>query len=273
MTRRPMTSAMRRLSWIAALCVLCLGVGTAGLGPAGAAVSSTPNEHPFNGLRAVGALFPKGSATHVCSASVVASRSGDLLLTAAHCFSGATSGWTFVPDYNEGRAPYGSWSVTGVYPSKAWRSATSPAGDYAVVRVASRQIDGRRRTLQSVVGANRLSRAPRAGTTVTVPAYDLGRNDRPVTCTTKVFYDGVYPGFACGGYLGGTSGAPWLVATRRGTEVVGVIGGLHQGGCTPSISYSAPFGVATERLVASANRGAPPRSGPIRPSDGCTNGF
>ena len=273
MRARVRSGVLRASLRIAVLLALSLGVSTSALGVAGGAASSVPNEHSFGGLRDVGALFPKGSATHVCSASVITSRSGDLLLTAAHCFSGSPSGWTFVPDYDRGRAPFGTWSVTGVFPSSSWRAATDPKGDYAVLRVASRNIDGRRRTLESVVGSNRLASAPRSGTLVNVPAYDLGSEDQPVTCTARVFYDGVYPGFACGGYLSGTSGAPWLVGTRHGTEVVGVIGGLHQGGCTPSISYSAPFSTSTQRLAASANRGRAPRRVPNRPSDGCANGL
>jgi len=54
----------------------------------------------------------------MCSASVVPSNSGDLLVTAAHCIFDENSGdflanhnWVFVPGYNEGHRPYGTFPV------------------------------------------------------------------------------------------------------------------------------------------------------------------
>jgi len=229
-----------------------------------------PQAHAFSGLRSVGPLFPPGSSVHTCTASVIASRTGDLVITAAHCVSGTGAGWRFAPGYQDGVEPYGSWNVVGLYGAPAWLHSTLASSDYAIAKVAPRVLQGKVQTLQDVVGANRLATAPTNGATVTVPAYAVGSNDRPVTCTVPVSYHGIFPAFTCNPYVGGTSGAPWLEHAQGATTVVGVIGGLHQGGCTPVTSYSAPFDATTLAIAASAAQGATPSLFPPAPSDGCS---
>src|ERR1022692_3713578 len=76
---------------------------------------------PFRGTPAVGALFTTSGghlADHFCTASVVHSRGGDLLLTAAHCLTGrplGPGGIVFVPAFHDGESPYGSWRITAVF--------------------------------------------------------------------------------------------------------------------------------------------------------------
>jgi V8-like Glu-specific endopeptidase len=227
-----------------------------------------PQAHTFSGLRTVGVLFPPGSSTYTCTASVIASREGDLVITAAHCVVGSGFGWRFAPGYDNGVERYGLWSVVGFYGASAWVHSTMASSDYAIVKVAPRMLQGHEESLQDVTGANRLATAPTAGATVTVPAYPIG-SVHPLTCTARVRYQGIYPAFTCNPYVGGTSGAPWLEQIRGETTVVGVIGGLHQGGCLPSISYSAPFNATTLAVAALPGKGARPGLFPPAPSDGC----
>ncbi len=208
---------------------------------------------------------------HTCTASVIASRTGDLVITAAHCISGTGAGWRFAPGYHDGVEPYGSWNVVGFYGATAWVQSTLASSDYAIVKVAPLVIRGKEHTLQGFVGANRLSSAPASGATVTVPAYAFGSNDRPVTCTVRISYQGIYPAFTCTPYAGGTSGAPWLEHVHGAMSVVGVVGGLHQGGCTPVTSYSAPFNATILAIAASAAKGGAPSPFPPAPSDGCAS--
>ena len=221
----------------------------------------------------VGPLFPPGSSTHTCTASVVASPTGNLLITATHCIAGNAKGYTFAPGYHDGVEPFGLWTVTGAYGSPEWISRRSPELDFAFLAVAPRFQHGHLHQIQAVTGANRLGTAPPSGTTVTVPAYAIGTHDRPLTCTARVYYAGVYPAFNCNPYVDGTSGAPWLRRGPRGSVVVGVIGGLHQGGCEPWTSYTAPFGSVTLRTYAAAARGSRTPSFPGPESDGCTTGL
>ena len=77
-------------------------------------VSTSRNGQAFAGTPAVGALFTTSAGKlgrHFCTATVVNSPAGDLVITAAHCVSG-TSGVVFVPGYDNGTTPYGlaPWS-------------------------------------------------------------------------------------------------------------------------------------------------------------------
>jgi hypothetical protein len=71
----------------------------------------TVNHYPF---RAAGKLFFKiGANTFVCSASLI---KPGIVVTAAHCVANYGqrqfySGWTYVPAYNNGSAPYGTWTA------------------------------------------------------------------------------------------------------------------------------------------------------------------
>lgn len=78
--------------------------------------------------------------------------------------------------------------------------------------------------------------------------------------------DASYPAFDCGGFVGGSSGSGWVT---RGHKLVGVIGGLHQGGCLPSTSYSSTFGRDIFKLIARASSGAAGDSVVKAGSDGC----
>lgn len=51
----------------------------------------------------------------------------------------------------------------------------------------------------------------------------------------------------------GVSGGAWV----QRNHVVGVVGGLQQGGCSPNVAYSAPFGGAIRHLWQRAQAGGP----------------
>jgi V8-like Glu-specific endopeptidase len=221
----------------------------------------------FTGTETVGALFASTSSTsHFCTASVVDSPRGDILLTAAHCITGTAAGYVFAPGYHDGFSPYGRWTVTAAYVDPAWIARQDPQRDFAFLTVAPRSIAGREEQIEQVTGANRLDARPvRAGERVTIPAYAAGTDDEPITCTVPVYYHGRYPAFDCDPYPGGTSGAPLMT----GTAVRGVIGGLHQGGCETFTSYSAPLGKAARRAYAAAIADDAGDRVPAAGGDGC----
>lgn len=227
-----------------------------------------PTATTSTGSKIVGALFPKGSSQHSCSASVVSSSSGSLVLTAAHCVSGSVAGWRFVPQWSQGHAPYGSWTVTAAYASSRWIKHGDTRDDVAVLSVAAKTINGHRRTLQSVTGAAHLGTAPKTGQRITDIAYNDG-DTQPVQCTTTTYVTSGYPSFNCHGFLGGSSGSPWLVGSGSSRTVVGLIGGLHQGGCVDYTSYSSPFGATVQSLLRRAESGARGDTLPTPGDDGC----
>ncbi|UKD58376.1 serine protease [Amycolatopsis sp. FU40] len=200
---------------------------------------------------AVGALFSGGN--HFCSASVVHSPAGDLLLTAAHCVSGDVSGITFKPGYHDGIAPYGTWQVTAAIVADGWKSSSDQDLDFAFLKVAQPGSA----SLESLTGANQLGVNQGFSHTITLTGYPDG-TEQPVVCTgTTTQSDTYQQRVACPGFPDGTSGGPWVVnqdpTTGTGT-VIGTIGGYQTGGATPDVSYSAYFDDDIAQLYNSAIR-------------------
>lgn len=186
-------------------------------------------------------LLPALNGPHVCSASVIHSGGRDLVITAAHCVFGTGLGIEFVPGFHDGQAPYGVWSVTRIYVDPGWQSGQDPKRDVAVLMIAP--LNGRQ--IESVVGARPLG-SPVVGVSTTVRGYPMTAGV-PTVCTGRLSLTSGYPTVSCpsGGMTDGVSGGAFA---QRGA-VVGVIGGLQQGGCTATVDYSSPFGTWTSRLL------------------------
>lgn len=236
--------------------------------------AGTQKSRAFPGTPTVGALFDSAtSKKHFCTASVVASPAGDVLLTAAHCITGSAKGFSFAPGFHKGQAPFGRWAVTGAYFDPEWMAHQSPTRDFAFLTVAPRRIGGVPTEIQAVTGANVLGTKPTRGETVTIPADPAGEANAPITCTAKVYFEGSFPAFNCNPYVDGTSGSPWLAATSEGVMVVGLIAGLHQGGCYSYTSYSPPLDSDARAVYQRAASGAKPQIGPEAGSDNCSTGL
>jgi V8-like Glu-specific endopeptidase len=210
----------------------------------------------FDGTPAVGALFTTSAGKlgeHFCTASVVDSPAGDLLITAAHCMTGTPGMVDFVPGYNRGLTPYGIWTVTRVYVDQAWSSSSSPDDDFAFLRVSRA---GSSVPVEDETGAERLATGtPASRQLVQVIGYP-NATSQPVTCQSwlrqplagQLESD-------CGDYTDGTSGGPFLSGVDQATGqglVIGVIGGYQQGGYMPQISYSAVLGANAAALYEKA---------------------
>ena len=212
----------------------------------------------FSGLAAVGALFTETDGKlgpHFCTASVVHSTAGDLAVTAAHCVYGRPGTLVFVPDYANGKTPYGVWPVTKVYTDGAWDASQDPDHDVAFLRLSD-ATDGA--PIEDVTGAETLATDAPAGQDVRVIGYPDATDD-PVWCSGEAKgFSATQLEFDCAGYTMGTSGGPFLTdidaTTGQGT-VIGVIGGYQQGGNTPQVSYAAVFGTAVADLYATAEAG------------------
>lgn len=219
--------------------------------------ASPPSARPFGGTSVAGVLYrpESGVSSHFCSASVVHSAAGNLVVTAAHCVysDGAKSGIAFAPGFHNGQLPYGSWPVTKVVVSQSWQDTNDPDEDVAFLQVAP---SANGASLESVTGADQIAFSQGFGMPVTVPAYPQG-SDTPITCVAPaVKFRATQTEWDCRGYPDGTSGAPFLTKVEAGGEkgtVIGVIGGYQQGGDTPDISYSAYFGSAIQALYQSAS--------------------
>ncbi len=210
----------------------------------------------FGGTPAVGALVTVtaagGLGKHFCSASVVDSPAGNLLITAAHCLDGRQAGqFVFVPGYGNGQAPYGAWPVRHVITDQDWASSTDPDDDVAFVELT--------RAVQAVTGGERLGAGQPSGQLVTVIGYP-DNQDSAVFCQNySRSFSPTQLVFRCGGYTAGTSGSPLIAhvdpAAGLGT-VIGVIGGYQQGGVTDAISYAAALGPHITTLYQAAMTGS-----------------
>jgi len=246
---------------------LALKLRAAGHGKASAAM---PRSTLTLGLPAIGALYASAETTeHGCSASVVDSPRGNTLITAAHCVSGSGAGMVFAPGEHGGDAPYGRWTVTSAHVAPRWVKGQDPHDDVAFLTVAPQDVGGRLTDIQQVTGGYPLGSTARAGQPVSVTAYPVGTTNDPITCTAKVYLTGGFPSFNCRGYVNGTSGAPWLRATSHGLEIVGLIGGLHQGGCVPDTSYSPRLAVAAHATYRRASTGVTADVLPAPGGNGC----
>jgi V8-like Glu-specific endopeptidase len=211
--------------------------------------------NPADGTSAIGALFSTSDGqlgTHFCTASVVHSPAGDLLVTAAHCVTGYSdtnpAGLVFVPGYDNGYAPHGVWPVTRVFVDSAWESTADPNDDFAFLTVAQ---PGNSTPIEEITGAERLGIGQPSTDMVQVTGYPDGL-DQPVTCQNRASaFSSTQMQFDCGGYTDGTSGSPFLIHGDTATGdsiVIGVIGGYQRGGGSPDISYAATFGENVQAL-------------------------
>ncbi|WP_319445307.1 MULTISPECIES: trypsin-like serine peptidase [unclassified Mycobacterium] len=202
----------------------------------------------------VGAVFLGDKNMHVCSASVLDSAAGDLIVTAAHCMANGIDAY-FVPGYDKDADDKDYWRIDAVYLDPRWMASQDPLADFAIARV-SRDGSG---SLESQVGGGfTIGGAPSDGTEVTVTGYAIGIGGEQLGCQARTGTLHGYPSVPCAGFVDGTSGAPWIA----NSTVTGVIGGLDGGGCQEDVSYSPPFDGAIKQLLARAEAGGPGDAAP-----------
>ena len=247
--RHPVRLPVSLLAAVAASALLTTGPMTAAPSDTALAGISARTGSAFSGTPAVGALFIKSHGRlgrHFCTASVVHSPQGDLLITAAHCVDGLhppqAGTVMFAPGYHSGRFPHGVWRVASFYVDRLWSASKDPDDDIAFLVAGPPGTHIERHT-----GAETLLADQKLPVLVQVIGYP-DTSSRPITCTAPArSYD---PGtltqlrFRCGGYTDGTSGGPFLAAVSAQSgdgRVIGVIGGYQRGGDTPAVSYSSKF--------------------------------
>jgi V8-like Glu-specific endopeptidase len=259
--RRAARGGLRRLraTWIAGLATVIIAAliwptteaaaPGATAGREAMAVSSPLVGTAFRGNAAVGALFTTTGGRlgrHFCTASVVDSPTGNILVTAAHCMTSyvdaSNAHLAFVPGFDNGAEPYGAWTVNRIFVNRAWATSADPDDDVAFLTVHP---NGRDAEIQTVTGGERLGISEPAAGVVRVTGY-LDSGNQPIACQNRVtLFSPSQLQFDCGDYSGGTSGSPFLTNVNPATGdglVIGVIGGYQQGGNSPDVSYTAVFG-------------------------------
>jgi V8-like Glu-specific endopeptidase len=142
----------------AALCALAPGAAAAppppvhelAAGPASAAPISVPGRAGASSIRVADATRP-GARTngkilgldpregpYSCSGTAIETPSRSIVLTAGHCVLEAGSegrDLVFVPAYDHGSRPFGTYPVEAVYVMSQWRHGENPDFDVAALRV------------------------------------------------------------------------------------------------------------------------------------------
>jgi V8-like Glu-specific endopeptidase len=218
----------------------------------------TPYSKPFAGIPTVGALFyTKGKTNHFCTASVVHSTVGSLVLTAAHCVYSSKGGYSqnmeFIPGYEDGSQSYGAWPVTQITVAKGWRQSQNPDLDVAFLNVVPPPNSVG--PIETVTGALQIAFALPDAQHITVIGYN-DTDEKPIMCNTTSFkFRTDQMEFYCRGFWFGTSGGPWILDYNQGKgtgTVYGVIGGYEAGGYVPWASYSAALEKPAQQLLAQA---------------------
>ncbi|WP_371618582.1 serine protease [Streptomyces sp. NBC_00454] len=211
----------------------------------------------------VGALFSPGEdgdSGHHCSASVVHSPGGSLIVTAAHCVyrggfggafgSGFRTNLAFAPGYRDGSFPHGVWIPDRIDVDPRWIEDQDPDYDVAFLRLSRPGRPGER--LEDTVGS---AATIRFGTELPVPARLMGypnTSEEPLGCqTTAVAAGPTQVRLDCADVPNGTSGGPVLT---DGNTLIGVIGG-RDGGGDDETSYSSYFDDGIRDLYLRASAG------------------
>ncbi|WP_144708487.1 trypsin-like serine peptidase [Dermacoccus nishinomiyaensis] len=215
-----------------------------------------------------------GDEAHFCTASVVHSESKDVIMTAAHCLGGKSDDLVFVPQYSGGARPLGTWKVKAAFLDSAWMKDQDPDADVAFLSIETHGSGKNVQHIEDATGAYELEvgRSRAAGTPVSVQSYN-NDSDMPTVCQTTVLDDDNDPVFHCDGYSTGSSGSPWVTTVtskgHREQQVIGLIGGHHQGGCYTHTSYSPTFDSRDLVLLARADAGGAGDTTPTPGDDGC----
>jgi V8-like Glu-specific endopeptidase len=173
-----------------------------------------------------GRIFGKfqGIGQYSCSATVVASKSQSVIMTAGHCVFDSQAGFAskvvFVPAYHDGDRPFGIWQATNEVIAKGYFKILNPNNDYAALRVKSASGD-----VGAVVGEEGLAYSQPRGQTFQVIGYpfNLGKTEKMWNCLTE--FAGVdnhdhFPGKPDSGVgcdmTEGASGGGWTIFDAQG---------------------------------------------------------
>jgi hypothetical protein len=232
---------------VAALCALYITViAPAAFTPGGGRPSSA----------AIGGLFARPLGLTIphpfCTASVISSPRGNLLLTAAHCLGKVpVSQMVFIPYFHNGSEPFGEYPVTSQSFPAGWFPGGDISRDYAFLTV--------RGDVQKRAGAEKLAASTPLPRDVTVEGYD--QSGATTVCAThpQAVTRAGHPQlrFACPGFSDASSGAPFLAGLnpKSGTgTIIAVLGGYQEGGSTSAVSYASALTPAAAALARKLGR-------------------
>ncbi len=162
-------------------------------------------------------FFTQGGQDYVCSGNAVASDNGSTVATAGHCVNeGGTwaTNWVFVPGYDHGEAPYGTWAATDIVSTDEWVSSEDISYDVAFATV---EPESGSATLESAVGSTSIAFNRERGASYTAYGYPAAApfdGESLESCSGTASDDTIggtlSQGISCD-MTGGSSGGPWFL--------------------------------------------------------------
>ncbi|MQY02956.1 trypsin-like serine peptidase [Actinomadura macrotermitis] len=183
-------------------------------------------------------FFTYQGRTASCSGDAVTSGNKSTVITAGHCvkLDGAWhTNWVFVPGYNNGNRPYGTWTAARTLSTPQW-TATEDM-NYDVGAAVVNQLNGQR--LTDVVGGQGIAFNQARGQklyTFGYPAAAPYDGSKLIYCSDRTFNDFLGTtdiGLRCN-MTGGSSGGPWYLNFNETT-------GLGTQNSVNSFKYGLPF--------------------------------
>jgi hypothetical protein len=197
-------------------------------------------------------FFTLGGSNYVCSGAATSSANRDVVTTAGHCVNegpGAfATNWAFVPAYNNGSRPYGTWTARTLVTTSAWANQgdINYDGGFAVMNTLNGQ------HLTDVVGGQGIAFNLARGLSYTAYGYPAAPpfNGETLKSCSGTAQDDVYGGtqsqsIPCN-MTGGSSGGPWLTGST--------INSVNSFGYTtvPNRMFGPYFGSAIQSAYSSA---------------------
>ncbi|MQA85533.1 MAG: peptidase [Streptosporangiales bacterium] len=172
-------------------------------------------------------FFTTGGQDASCSGNSVNSANGDVVVTAGHCvkYEGEWStNWAFVPGYDQGERPHGTWAARELLTTEQWNSNEDINHDVGMAVVEER--DGQ--SLTQAVGGQGIAFNQDRGQQMYsfgYPAASPYDGESLIYCSGEVRNDPTGlsndQGMTCD-MTGGSSGGPWFInfdeATGEGVQ-------------------------------------------------------
>ncbi|GAA0581330.1 peptidase [Kribbella sandramycini] len=204
-------------------------------------------------------FFTYTGRTASCSGTAVTSGNKSTVITAGHCvkLEGAFhTNWVFVPAYNNGATPYGTWTAKKTYATAQW--VASEDINYDVGAAVVNPLNGQ--NLTDVVGGQGVAFNQARGQNMYAFGYPAAApydGSKLIYCSGKVFNalisDGL--GMTCD-MTGGSSGGGWFLQFNEaaGTGIVNSVNS-YKINFIPTWMFGPYFGADAQSVYNTAQAG------------------
>jgi V8-like Glu-specific endopeptidase len=241
----------------------------AGVVAAGTPTTVAPTAFPSGGAQWTGGgkivstegrvFFTYQGRTASCSGTAVTSANESTVITAGHCvkLDGAFhTNWVFVPAYNNGSTPYGTWTARKTYATPQW--VASEDINYDVGAAVVNPLNGQ--NLTDVVGGQGIAFNQARGQNMYAFGYPAAApydGSKLIYCSGRTFNafisNGI--GMTCD-MTGGSSGGGWFLQFSESTGA-GIVNSVnsYKINFVPTWMFGPYFGTDAQNVYTTAQAG------------------